>query len=476
MGQGGHLHITNASPYDWKLTYTHSYQMEAWDSRFPTTIQPGQSVTLYLEFRNHVFTTWTDDGGEATYEIQSAKNPSFTFHAAWLGDTGGQLSVDLKEIIDINPDWFSVPPPPTTAIIGWKHDGTVSWTLAGVGPSLDMATPAITAPKAITVAEVREINAKAFAASEQSGKRTAKSETASAELKTPIRHMASFLGSRQDNSWKAYWMSKATDLLSKLTLKELCLPGTHDSGTYDLLSPFAGPWATTQTVNLQQQLEGGIRCLDLRVGFKGGDASSGFILVHDTWKTEVTVKSAMEQVVAFLAENKDEFVLLDFHRFPDLGLGAIDYDTLIKLVTDTLTASRIVPPSDFDLTLEELWAKPGRVLVLWNGSNRPASFGAGVDQIWQSNGTPEQLEQYIGQQLTKKHTPFWAICAVIPAGAATGINVIPHIRSCIDAWFLVGNDWISNTNIISVDFFGECQIVTNCVGESYRRAAKKLNG
>lgn len=470
MGQGGYLHLTNATPYNWKLTHVHSYQMEAWDKSFPEEIKSGESVTLYIEFCNGFFKTWTDDGGEAQYTIQGLHNPSFTFLGRWFGDTGGQLLVELKDIVEKNPDWFPVPPPPTTAVIGWSHGGTKSWTLAGIGPTGEPANMTRDAPNPLTLQQVRAVNIDAFQRSLREVSDATKRPTV--DVKEANRHVASFIRGAEVPTWKARWMGKGKKLLTNLTLKQICIPGTHDSGTYDLVSPVAGSWAATQKLNILEQLEGGIRSLDLRVGYKGGDNESGLILVHDTWRTEVSVKSAMQQVVAFLEKNSSEFLILDFHRFPDLSAGAIDYVALKNIVIDTLRPSWIVPPSDYDLSMGELWNKSGRVVVLWNREDAPTLFGRGVDQVWKNTETPDELEAYIEAQLAKRHIPFWALCAVIPAGGGPfGAGVIPHIGRSLDNWFLAGNKWMLKTNIVSVDFFEESDVVVNCVSESYRRGA-----
>ena len=151
----------------------------------------------------------------------------------------------------------------------------------------------------------------------------------------------------------------------------------------------------------------------------------------------------------------------------------IDFDALTEMITETLSEDLIVPPSDYDLPLEDLWQKSGRVLVLWNNENRPSLFGPKVDQVWKETDGPDELQDYIGEQMDRPHTPFWAMCAVIPAGAETPISTIPHLHTQLDAWFQPGNAWMRKANILSVDFFQESRIVTSCVGESYRRASLK---
>ena len=62
------------------------------------------------------------------------------------------------------------------------------------------------------------------------------------------------------------WMKYYSDILGKLTLTKMTLPGTHDSGTYEPVSVFGSPWIKTQNLSLLDQLNRGIRVLDLRIG------------------------------------------------------------------------------------------------------------------------------------------------------------------------------------------------------------------
>jgi hypothetical protein len=45
-GSGGYLSIINATPYEWRLTYSHKYQMD-WE--FPEYINSGMFTILFLQ-------------------------------------------------------------------------------------------------------------------------------------------------------------------------------------------------------------------------------------------------------------------------------------------------------------------------------------------------------------------------------------------------------------------------------------------
>ena len=125
------------------------------------------------------------------------------------------------------------------------------------------------------------------------------------------------------------WMEAAYDKIKDKTLAELCLPGTHDSGTYqlfDILAPDANDiirelWnnarvggatgigefikgmAVTQTKTFYQQFEEGVRYIDLRVCFMDGK----FYTCHSLRGN--LISKLMEDVRRFLDENQKEVLV-----------------------------------------------------------------------------------------------------------------------------------------------------------------------
>jgi 1-phosphatidylinositol phosphodiesterase len=64
------------------------------------------------------------------------------------------------------------------------------------------------------------------------------------------------------------WMNAPHFWEGNPSLASITLPGTHDSGTSNY-GKFWAPYAKCQDVNINKQLEWGVRFLDLRVGFDG---------------------------------------------------------------------------------------------------------------------------------------------------------------------------------------------------------------
>ena len=129
------------------------------------------------------------------------------------------------------------------------------------------------------------------------------------------------------------WMRYMMPSIGHLTLWDLCLPGTHDTLTYDLglrpavgdtipnlgpleMEPFSRlPMAEVrkvcacQTIDVERQLGAGIRFLDVRVIYSRGR----WVGVHGL-ETEKEALFYLEQVCAWLRDHRDEIVVLWLSR------------------------------------------------------------------------------------------------------------------------------------------------------------------
>ncbi|KAF8147846.1 hypothetical protein B0H34DRAFT_680030 [Crassisporium funariophilum] len=122
MGQGGIFTITNSTQYDWTRTSIDSYQMNAWDGSFPSTVAAGTTASFYLEWSEGVFQTISDDGGNAVYKMEGSGH-TFQFKARGAHNLSVFLrdfAVEITGSSDASRDTFSIP---------WKHDGNMHFVL-----------------------------------------------------------------------------------------------------------------------------------------------------------------------------------------------------------------------------------------------------------------------------------------------------------------------------------------------------------
>ncbi|WP_394368153.1 PI-PLC domain-containing protein, partial [Flavobacterium chungangense] len=103
-------------------------------------------------------------------------------------------------------------------------------------------------------------------------------------------------------------------------LNSIIIPGTHDSGTMTLDTR-----ARTQTLNIKEQLEHGVRYFDFRIKLSGNKYYFHHTLCSDDVLCEkkidfTTPKSdyALHQIRNFLIEQPNEIIILKFQNFLNL--------------------------------------------------------------------------------------------------------------------------------------------------------------
>ncbi|KAE9377813.1 PLC-like phosphodiesterase [Stipitochalara longipes BDJ] len=122
-GPGGYVTLINGSPYDWKLTYSHSYQMD-WK---PVAVIPaGASHQQYLEY----WYQWGEKGdcaAEATYELVGSPEKAM-FQLQARQSNGKNIRIQYLDSLDsLNNQRHSL------IDLGFEHDGSVLFVLAGNG-------------------------------------------------------------------------------------------------------------------------------------------------------------------------------------------------------------------------------------------------------------------------------------------------------------------------------------------------------
>ncbi len=251
----------------------------------------------------------------------------------------------------------------------------------------------------------------------------------------------------KNNEKTAYWMGNNWELIKNAPLNKLCLPGSHDSGTYhdSYTTNYASNRVTkTQRKSIYEQLEEGVRVFDLRpIIWKDGDKDATFYTAH--WsKLDFTPPSSTQyqgligaklenifsKIQLFLSSKKNcqELIILDFSHFLDpyfshgkSPLGIVEIDLFKKLLNEALGEWLICLTEDeivqfdrnqilIDRTINDLISQ-GNIIALvpeeFHTGNREARSG-----IWNKikyfptlgeySGT-DNINEMISGQLKKLH-------------------------------------------------------------------------
>ena len=139
------------------------------------------------------------------------------------------------------------------------------------------------------------------------------------------------------------WMGQIYSVIKDRPINKLMIPGSHDSGTYDLgtkISPDStlpsiisgaqiNSLARTQYYSISEQLDRGIRYLDIRLCSDG----TNLLVCHSVFANSLTIESILEQVKNFLDQpvNKNEVVIIDIQAVQNWD----NFSTYMKLKIQT---------------------------------------------------------------------------------------------------------------------------------------------
>lgn len=190
------------------------------------------------------------------------------------------------------------------------------------------------------------------------------------------------------------WMRHMSDATP---LSALSIPGTHNSPTcYNAL-----PSVRCQAVSIREQLDNGVRFLDVRVQ-PDSPKSPHLVLVHSAFSVSLTrtkyFRELEETVVRFLEKNPTETIILSLKRE---GTGRATDPQLATILMDHY-ASESAPHCDRWYTnpqIPTLSAARGKIVLLrrfkLNDAQRETHGGRGfgIDASSWADNTPYQMQE-----------------------------------------------------------------------------------
>ncbi|XP_028968429.1 uncharacterized protein LOC100899375 [Galendromus occidentalis] len=138
------------------------------------------------------------------------------------------------------------------------------------------------------------------------------------------------------------WMEELLPLIGGTALKDLVIPGTHQSGTFKHFTKFnyLNRYRDCQEEDVFTQLLYGIRFLDLRPGAVSRKSSPydgyEYWIYHDRFYTQNALKPILQDIASFLEIYPKEVVIVAFHEFPKGFESDAAYQGLEKLVEEVL--------------------------------------------------------------------------------------------------------------------------------------------
>lgn len=141
---------------------------------------------------------------------------------------------------------------------------------------------------------------------------------------SPDKHEHWYINSKEPSAATSSWMGKNWKWLEKQRLDQICLPGSHDSGTFEqtMATKYASRDNTrTQMFDIRMQLMQGVRVFDLRPVLYDGT----FYTAHQS-KNDLSghqgaigtrLDKAFDQIADFVkrSESSKELIILHFSHF-----------------------------------------------------------------------------------------------------------------------------------------------------------------
>ncbi|EPX58147.1 Phosphatidylinositol diacylglycerol-lyase [Cystobacter fuscus DSM 2262] len=150
------------------------------------------------------------------------------------------------------------------------------------------------------------------------------------------------------------WMGLLDGFKRRRPITRLVIPGTHDSGAYEYAYT---PMVRAQSLSIRQQLDAGVRALDLRVGV--AYFANTYWLYHGPVNLDVSVQSAITDVVNFLTANPTETVIIMLKQ----ETGNNDISAAINLIVNQTLGAMLLRRNDRRLSWPSQEECAGRALV-----------------------------------------------------------------------------------------------------------------
>ncbi|KAM5195869.1 PI-PLC X domain-containing protein 1 isoform 1-T1 [Hipposideros larvatus] len=221
-------------------------------------------------------------------------------------------------------------------------------------------------------------------------------------------------GSRNAN---ADWMSALCPRLWDVPLHHLSIPGSHDTMTYCLnkkspishkesrllqvlakalpcvTQPIVLRWSVTQELSVTEQLDAGVRYLDLRIAHMLQGSEKNLHFVHMLY-TSALVEDTLTEISEWLEKHPQEVVILACRNFEGMTEDLHEYlVTCIQNIFGDMLCPRGEVP-----TLRQLWARGQQVILSYDDEstvNRHRELWPAIPYWWGDQVKPEKLVYYL---------------------------------------------------------------------------------
>ncbi|KAH8353504.1 hypothetical protein KR084_011412 [Drosophila pseudotakahashii] len=283
------------------------------------------------------------------------------------------------------------------------------------------------------------------------------------------------------------WMNELKSKIGEMRLRDLFIPGSHDSGSYRpnfdplLKESLVTKYALTQDEDIRGQLMHGVRYLDIRVGYYR-HSPDPFFIYHGITKQR-PLQEVINQVKDFIYET-NEIVIFGLKEFPvGFGKGLGVHRLLISYLRDQFQDLIAHPTLTWRASLRDIWARKQNVFLAYDHEAMVEEFPeilfGSVEQRWGNKQTWAQLETYLRtvndfdvsrfssrpvSDMAELTPETWDVILDKPGGLR---KMADNVNWRVSQ--LYRNELGTNANIVSVDFIRGTTIVETAIEYNTRR-------
>jgi len=221
------------------------------------------------------------------------------------------------------------------------------------------------------------------------------------------------------------WMGDLEKHISHLNLFDLVIPGTHNSGSYSInahsefssdapaylnslplgfatmIKPISISWSICQQKSIYEQLEGGIRFLDMRISYN--NITQKIHVCHGLFGCEVDI--ILDDINKFITTNSKEIVIISFSHLHNFDVER--HAQFIELIVAKLGKDKLIEERSQDdqyFKLSNLWKFKKQIIVGYHSDFAPSFFWKSKGQFnspWPNTPNPKLLQSSLTSILTQ---------------------------------------------------------------------------
>lgn len=285
-----------------------------------------------------------------------------------------------------------------------------------------------------------------------------------------------------------YWMTRLPEALKSLPIIRLAIPGSHDTMTYTInrhsdvgpdepryiralgrycsfvSKPVIFNWSITQHESIKDQLDGGIRYLDLRVATKPTDGNIYF--VHGLYGSKIY--QPLHEIAEWLSYHNNEIVILDFQHF--YSFSEMDHHHLVETIFRIFQTKLCPMASTFNhITLHWLNLEKYQVIVIYRNEyaqNYKNLWPSGLWRTpWPNTVNVNELVNFLDIELKTRplQIGFVSQCLLTPdipyvlkhLCGTLQRDLVPSCQKAILPWINKKRPGLGGLNIVIADFISD---------------------